>query len=80
MHLDDKFQVTDFQPDGWPFIPGGLIQYTPGYDTYFTNGLRTREPNEGISCRTLVCLSPSRLTEQSTLECGDFGRHEANCR
>jgi hypothetical protein len=36
--LDDNFKMVEFQPEGWPFVPGGLIKYPPGYDTY-------REPN-----------------------------------
>ncbi len=34
MHLDKTFRIRDFEPEGWPFVPGGLIEYPPGYDTY----------------------------------------------
>jgi hypothetical protein len=47
MHLDKDFRVCDFQPDGWPFIPGGLIEYPPGYDTY-------REPKSRNAAITAV--------------------------
>jgi len=28
MHLDKTFRIRDFEPEGWPFVPGGLIEYT----------------------------------------------------
>jgi hypothetical protein len=32
--LDHALNVVEFRPEGWPSVPGGLIKYPPGYDTY----------------------------------------------